>query len=487
MGSGWRVERGCASSVLVVVVTFVAYVAAMRGEGHGDGMLYLYNHLVGHRASATHCLAYPIVRLAEWLSQASGIGLYHAAAAGSALGMAIGVGFAHAAWRRLGFGGVEAAGATLVLACCPSVVLYGTVYELHGVFFAFAGASFRVMATYVMRPSAWRAVGMGGCAALSYLAHATGALWLGALVLCGGAAAADRRGGWQALGVEVPRAALALATGVATIFAALALARWNGAIASVANAARVAVSWSDSLPSEFAPAIGHPAGTVWREWLLPFFPVSLLWLAAWRGGRARCLTVALGLSLPVYVGVSWGLLGDIDEEGAYLLPLALPAVWLARTALRGPVPAVIMAASGLAVLPTAWPQRRADTLQTEGAELAELAAGNAIFLMAHHADLEPLLLGAPHAEWFPLRAFTAAKPDAARALEPWTVANLRRMIGEGCDVVITARGRELLRGDWWPENNPGAPVVAETLHRHFRFEDVGGTAIAAYRLVPRRL
>jgi hypothetical protein len=100
---------------------------------------------------------------------------------------------------------------------------------------------------------------------------------------------------------------------------------------------------------------GRMPTTAWQEWLLPFAPVSLLWVGALIRRPLRAPAVCLALLLLGYLCLTNAVMGYFEplgpqsqERGSFLLGLALPAVALGTLWL--PTPACLLAlACALAV------------------------------------------------------------------------------------------------------------------------------------------
>src|SRR5262249_61437587 len=76
-------------------------------------------------------------------------------------------------------------------------------------------------------------------------------------------------------------------------------------------------------------ALGQLLPSLWHEWLLAYAPVSVLWPFAKRHWPL------VAVPWLVYQTGSFVVLQRIDEHGTYMVPLVLPAAFVALQVLRG--------------------------------------------------------------------------------------------------------------------------------------------------------
>ncbi|MCB9886350.1 MAG: hypothetical protein H6838_12720 [Planctomycetes bacterium] len=253
----------------------------------------------------------------------------------SALGGAAAVAGCHRAawwWRQDQH---KAHAAAMLVAVTPAMLHFSTVIEMHAVFAA-------VMAFALLLGVRWArcgglrvAAGTGALTGAATLVHATGQLLVPALCLAVVVARRDR--GWRRVLGEAAAMAGAHALVWGAGYAALrgighlpaSVAGFGGAGADPAAASNpVAYLWRWFAGLDLLHTFGP---TVWREWLQSYAPFSLLALMAVGVRRLRVAAVLFAVVLLGYLGVTVVLVHAItDERGAYLLPLALPAVLLAQ-------------------------------------------------------------------------------------------------------------------------------------------------------------
>ncbi len=223
--------------------------------------------------------------------------------------------------------------AALLGATTPALLHFATVIEMHAPFAGVVGFALVAAVRWWQTGTVALAVRTGILTGAATLLHATGQLLVPALCLAVFVAHCDR--GWR----TNLRAAAAMLLAHAFVWGAgYALLRGLGHLpASVAGfdgtgtdpaaaANPVAYLWrwfaGLDLPHTFGP-------TVWREWLSSYAPHSVLVLVAFGVRRLRLWALLFTIVLLGYLGITMVLVHAItDERGAYLLPLALPAVLL---------------------------------------------------------------------------------------------------------------------------------------------------------------
>ncbi len=239
----------------------------------------------------------------------------------SAVGVGIGVGFCHAAFRRLAATEV-AWWATLLLALCPTVTLFATVVEFHGPLLAPVGLCLWWTARQIGRPTWWGMALLGVLCHVAFLIHGQAMflpLWLLLFFLARRGARPTRR--------DLKMVVLAGAVHAVLWFVMPRL--FPDSYGFWADLGRgFAAEGSTGRPR----GLGYLPAIVWQEWLRPLAPLS--WLAigalAVRRWRREAIVLLIGLSPFVYVSVRQ--LVFEPEFGAYLLPM-LPATALLAASL----------------------------------------------------------------------------------------------------------------------------------------------------------
>jgi hypothetical protein len=425
-----------------------------------------------------------------WLCRGVGLepGLLQLGAWFSALGAALGVGFARAGMARLELSPVVARLAVAAFALNPGLLTFATVVEFHGPMLAPLGLAFWWTTVQIARPTRWGMALLGALCHLPFLLHGQQLflpLWLLAFFLA-------RRGLRAA---EFGRAALAGGVHAALI---LVLPRLLPACYGF---------WADLGAGAAAEgSIGRPqsldyAGVIfWQEWLLPLLPLSVLVFAALLRRRLWPEFAAFAVGFVPYLYVAVRQLVFEPEYGAYLLPMVLPAAML--TARR------------FAARRVAWPlllvgvyvwyqgplqhlrvQRQQDDYFAIGAASAAATARPYVLVGSHRE------LGSAFARLDP-DDFLWVQPNAFRPreeLDPRRLAAveiyLRQLHGEGRAVLITESAiatlddprsaRLLEKPSLHVEANAtmAGPLLAERLRAAFAF--VATDARGFWRLEPR--
>jgi len=453
-----------------LIVGALALVLAQASFYADDGLVLLGWLERGRIRHPWHALYLPLLDALRTPAAAIGLTNYELARGLSALGLALGCAASCAGLRLMGLARGEALLAALLAASAPAVLFFGTVVEIHGPFFACAGASTLALGWLVRAPSAARALALGASTALAVGLHSSAHLL--ALLCVLGFAARSRR----ALGTQrtLALAALVLATHA---LLALALARAYVALgwleAGGASAKLVLRGYAEREASGVLT-------TLVSEWLLPFAPLSIAW--AWgRRPELRAERLAFAAALVLYLALSFALLGGHSERGAYLLPLAIPAASLSVRSLGNAAwpalaLALVLAVSGIRAHDEPQAQREfaaglralggapaAGLLLVERYELSacaiELREVEPIFL----PEVAGVALGGLPLALLELRA----RIDAARA--------------RGAAWYLTRDGRAYLeRADL-----PSTRWLLQAFEQQFELVPVASGAFAGWRLDPR--
>lgn len=483
--SAWSVRRWFDALLVFVAVAAVYLAAGQHTIYKLDGWRELRRLAGGDVRSDMHLLFMPVMKAGVEAGAVFGLSMHDAAVATSALLAALGVAFVHGAAR---VGGASRGGAlvvSLAVAFAPGVAFFATVFERHGVFVAGLGLTALAGACFARRPAPGTAIGFAGALTVAYALHSTGAL-LGASYLPWAMVQAGRG---STIPPASPRRVLALGAGCGAIAVALAvLARrigiWNGLVEDEGANARFFLV----LASHHGSQPGLLTSALWNEIVVPFLPLSLTWLAAFRRPALRGETIVVAWSAALYLALSFLLLGDTDERGAYALPLAWPFAYLTWRALGLRTTCVAIAiAAALAASQIRGHDR--DPLAAVASDLRRAAGSSEPFLLAAApADFELLYLHFPAARpnrdyWdaFDAKGFPA---DLVRAQADVLFAYLREQSAAGRMLVLTAAGREELLQPVDP-GRAGALVLGE-LERAFRFEPLIAGSFAGQRLIPLR-
>lgn len=459
--------------VWLSLASFALYLLLAQEALHGlDVHVHVFFLSHGKLEHPFHLLYMQILGAAWPALRALGLGPHAAIRLLSAFGMALWVFGAHRAAARSGFTRGDAAVGAGLCAVAPTVVFFATVPEIHGLFGAFAGLAFVVMTGLFAVPSAARACALGITTALAASVHATGHLLYG---LCAA----------MVLGWTWPRPCLRalLVGGVAHALVATALA-------ALLRPERGGGSLLDQLAflRDYAAdphAFANVARTLRDEWLLAFLPTSVLAFAGLRVAGLRALAAFVAVALFVYLACAYALLDEINERGAYLLPLALPFAWLTLRALGRKVAlgaAAIALAAAVAqvwqhdhVTPSAWVQG-----------LVELAGDKAPGILCRdvveQTAITRVLPDAPSVRVDSLMALAergeAGLPEFCAMFD----GLVQQFEAQGRATFITAAAHETMLAT-------GLPFFARFLHEHvekqFRVERVSRSGFSALRVRSR--
>lgn len=257
----------------------------------------------------------------------------------SALGGGLAVAATFAAAERLAADRGFARAVALATAGTPVVCHFATVVELHAPFLGLAALANLAAVAWAQRHSAACAVATGALTGLATTVHATGHLLVPAL--------------WGAVGLALGFGSWRRALGQGLLGAASHALVWGGwfaAIRALGHLPESVTAFATTAPDDLA-APDHPLAYLarwWRgmhlleqgpatlriEFLVALAPVSLLAWAALGRRPLRRFALWFAAVAALYIVVTVALVhARTDERGAYLIPLAAPAVVLALRAL----------------------------------------------------------------------------------------------------------------------------------------------------------
>ncbi len=352
-------------TLAITLASLCLYLFLAQDALHGlDVHVHAFFLTQGHLEHPLHVLYLRIVGLAWPALAALGLKPIEALRLMSALGTVIGVLCIHRAASELRLPRGHAVLVTTMSAVVPAIVFFATVAEIHGVFAAFAGAGWWAWARFVraidrtevagslagvdtpgmrlrleISRSLWLGITTGVAASVHATGHALVVLFGACALAIGGLRSTSR---WRALVI-----AACTHVAVALVLAWLQPGRGRTAFADqVAYVLRVA---SD----------GYSLSNIWwvvcNEWLIAFMPLAVTSLVAIGRRQTRALGIAVLASVCLYLGFAYILLDEINERGAYLLPLAFPLSWLTLQACGARTAAL----AGVVALATAYAQVRA--------------------------------------------------------------------------------------------------------------------------------
>jgi hypothetical protein len=429
-----------------------AFVMLAQRKLHGLDVPDFINWLqLGKTTHHIHYLYMPLMDALHRVGRGLGATPHQTLLFASGLGGALAVLFLHRAGAVLGLRRPDAALAAALAASAPAVVFFATVAEIHAVFYAFFGLACWQWARTLARPGIGRAAVLGVCTALAAAVHATGHLLLGLLPLL-------------TLGLR-PRGstswlAPALAFLLAHAGASVGLDAWLRA-SDIEVQRQGMIGYLRQCLTQL-PLRWNIVADVWREWVWPFLPLSLVPIAGLFVRATRRFALACCAAAAVFLAMTVVLLfGKWIERGAYQLPLAWPAALLllalAPRALQG---AALVLAAGLAT----WTVRAHDQPYENPQLVADLAAAaqdaKLFVVCADLAEYEPLIRDLPSVSSSPLMWLAQLLPQGYDRFVAHLDNCLGPYLGAGYAVVFTERAFALL--SQFPE-----PTLVRVMREHF--------------------
>lgn len=370
--------------------------------------------------------------LAAWNVSPYAIGI-----ALSAVGVGIGTAALYLAARRLQRSHGEALLACLGVLSAPPVVFFGTTVELHGLFFAWVGFTALAWATAFERGSRATEWLVGASTGASYFFHATGHLLAASaalMLVMTPRWAGDRAGGGGRWRVRLRSGARVLLGHLALVVAI------HQGLRLIGRPIDAAAGWH-YLRECASVHVNHPRllpRVVWNEWICAFAPWSLLCWWGWRRSATRRLTTALALCLVGYLALSFLLIATLDERGAYLLPLAVPAVAISLHALpRWLVLVSIALGCAISTARIAAFDRSPRQLEFELGFRACVGEHAAVLLVGNGLDLETCLVRMPEVPVVAVGPIAATPNAQAEAAAEVACAWIRTRVEARQHVVLT--------------------------------------------------
>ncbi|GEM_PF-2155781 len=363
-----------------------------------DGQNLVAQLARGEGGHPLHPLFLPLAQVLGAIPLWLGFSSFHTLEGLSALGMALGVFCAHRlALKRFPGERFRPLAVALLVAAAPAVLFFGTVVEFHGLFFGAAGLFFLAWVRAEEHPSYLRFLQTALLSSLAAGLHATGHLLLLFVFLGIPKSLTPSSLGkriWWILGFHGLFSLL--------LFLAFSPGGFSGTLDYLRATGR------EALPKDLG--LSQVQTFALNEWILAFFPLSLLsllslfgqtWKEAWR----------FLLAVFLYLSFAFLPLGHQPEFGAYLLPLAIPGGLLAAA----PWPKRFLPLLFLLSLPGfylgltqvhRYDQPRALPGFTQG--YLECSGGKAHLYLGSLAEVDSLLRQRPDLRFIPFYEFLAA-------------------------------------------------------------------------------
>jgi hypothetical protein len=235
----------------------------------------------------------------------------------------------------------------------------------------------------------------------------------------------------------------------------------------------------------------HPQGIVHLpeicrdEWLLAFAPISVTVFLGLLSARTRLLALAFCIGLTPYLITALRLLVGDQEQGAYLLPLAMPAAWITARLMPRPILVGLIALSALLSLQRVLQHDDPRAYRTYAQGLRQATGGRPLFLMlGDPAEVGPCLVYVPDARLMELDWVARLQPDIVRQSLPSFDSGVTSQWTDGRDVLLTAGGERFL-AEAVAGLTDGGPTLLAHIRSHYRLVEVQAPGFRALRLEAR--
>lgn len=468
----------------IALGALAVYLLAGRLAFHGgDVYQLLWGSYTDQLRHHLYCFFYmPLLNGGRALLEPLGASPYRTGLVLSASGMAAGVFLAHTASRVLGADRGTAAFAALLAATTPPVVYFATVTEVHGTALMFCGVAWIAIAAWARARTPRRAAMVGLALLLAYLAHPTagamGTAMLPAAILARGGDRPLDRAFWLGFARDAAIALAILVVGVLTVPDLLQMA-----------GARTSTDFQEHFLQKRARVNAHAhriPRTLWRDWLMPYLPVSATLLALLAVPRARAAALAAVLACVPFHAISWLLFYDAETEyGAYTTAMVWPTAIVVAVFCRARWLRTLMVLAAVAVSAHLWSRLGELPHSRDTAAAVRTATGGreAIWIVGNHLDAQAILTRSVPMEVVSLPELLILHPAATDIL-PRIDAFVARLAADGKPAVVTSNAFDQLR-ELAPAY-PGARAMLEWLEAR-RGRELGraGEAVC-YAFEPRR-
>ncbi len=459
----WPTAPGLVSdAIAVAAIAFVAYLLLGQRSVYGDGYVFLLRSEDGAYDHRNHPAYLYVAQGVRALGQALGLSHFESFRLCSQLGAAAGAGASCVAFGLAGVPRRPAIAAALLVSFTPAVLFYATMVEVAGPFLGCIGGVWLAAAWFARRPRWPILIALALATSTSSFFHASAVLLPVALVpfLLEGS-----RCGWP-----IVLALSGLHAGFTIVLRLWYQAFYTGPPGPhTLEFVQLHLGWALADP-------GAAAGTLWREWLVPFFPLSVVAVAVrWRAAGWFVLAVV------AYCAATYCMLGSHPEWGAYLLPLAWPAAWrMARSwseRLLACVLALSLLAGVLFVAQHDAPERPA----AFAAGVREVAGdGPVLLLIGGLDDIEARFVALPDTPYFFLPD-VAMMSDRSSGLAAFDAA-AERLRARGGTLLMTQDAFEVLHDEQAAAQGAGLRWFAEHLEQRYRLTPVKAGGFAGWEV-----
>ena len=316
-----RVDVLAIFSVSLVLYLLLGQETLYRNDGHN--ILERLN--AGVVFSDRHPLALPIMRLACWvLDLIHTMPLHRALTIVSAIGTATGVALTYLAALTLGIDRRRSILTAALVGSTFPVMLFATLVEYHGLFFAFSQLAFLCCCRWILKPGWKWTVLVALSAQLTTFVHSSGA-FLSLLLGCWFVASTHKNLSWKrSCGHAFAVIAIHIAILLLSVPILGAFGLWGGTLLTTDyRGFGMVIGVLENLDT--LPQI------LWSEFVLPFSPSILLFALLASQKKHRSLVLLMLVAAAPYIAIAVLMLKD-TEHGAYLIPLSAPiAIALVRS------------------------------------------------------------------------------------------------------------------------------------------------------------
>lgn len=336
-----------------------------------------------------HYLYLPILHGLRAFAVPLGLTDFQLAGMASALGTALGLFFLHRAAVCARLSRADSLLLLLLVGTCPSLFFFATVVEVHGVFLAFVGLAWWMACRAMHAPGLVKGVVLGAATGLAGVVHGSGQIlpvlllsWMFCRRLD-----ADRTDELCSMRLMAQCLAAAAGTHLAVFLLSPAILVAFGLHAEAGSLFRHMQSFLKNPPGFSALPM-----TFLHEWLLPYLPISLLSLLAFRRRSFKWTRLAFAANLGLYMVLSLLLLpGGGREWGAYQAPFCYSAAYLALSCLRRPLLVGTVAFSLLLSIMTVLHHDRAELRPHYVEDLALATSVNSSFYLLGSHEVNDVL------------------------------------------------------------------------------------------------
>lgn len=479
-----RASRWTYATIVLVSLAFYLLLGRKWLYGDSHGLLVAVGNGTWISGSA-HFLLCPVLNLLWIVAEPLGLTLFQTASLLMAGSTAFGLALLYAASLQLGLDSKKATQATLLVGLSPAISFYAGSIEYHAFFFFFSCLATFAATRLFRKPTVKNATLVGFATGLATQAHGTGillpilfGLWFF---------------GFRSTSKAAPTANPTNRTVVALLFV-VALAHFTFTIIDTAWKDYAGLLGSntsrsmDVLLDDFQRTIALVASlplTIWKEWALPFFPLSLTLLSGCFVSPFRKQSVYVTLGVLIYVVASFMVLKTITEYGAYFLPMAWAcAVVTVRVFGQRVCIGLILISLAGSIGQVIVRDRQAES-QTTAEVMLEASEGQPITqLVSNNLGTELHFIWLPDEGMIYLPKFLRFKPQKLLSVLPALDAEIEQRIAEGHRVFITEQGLDFFSSNPTASESVTATMLLNHLQDQYVLDGIPAEDPRVWRLLP---